>query len=100
MTGRATRDDAQMKEARDQSEAGREPRNKTITIKRDPSNRPKKGESSGRARGKIVERRADGRERRKDRMKEGDGRDRGGDVGEGEDPARPSPRRAAKRRCS
>jgi len=89
-----------MKEARDQSEAGREPRNKTITIKRDPSNRPKKGES-GRARGKIVERRADGRERRKDRMEKGDGgRDRGGDVGVGEDPARPSPRRAAKRRCS
>jgi len=44
-----------MKEARDQSEAGREPRNKTITIKRDPSNRPKKG-ASGRARREIVER--------------------------------------------
>lgn len=39
------RPDAQMKEMKDQSEAGGESRNKTITIKRDPSNRPKKRES-------------------------------------------------------
>jgi len=49
-----------MKEPRDQSEAGREPRNKTITIKRDPSNGAEKG-GARRGGGEGRGRRVDGR---------------------------------------